>query len=308
MDKSSKKSVLITTNSFYSFQAIGIDKIESKYGLKMKHSNDIFKNDNIETQINYLNQFEGIIAGTEKYDNKLLSKLHNIKVISRVGVGLDSIDIKSANKNNIAIENTPTAHVDSVAQFNVAVYYLLKSNIINYSNQMRNKIWKKSFHDLAVYDKIGFYGLGKVSLKTINLLNIDKLNVVYFDPYVNNLKYKKVNSLEKLFAGSDTIFINAPLNEQTKNSVNDKVLKSLKNGSKIICCSRGGIINESSLVNYLTFNNKSSCFLDVFKNEPYVGELLNLENLYASPHVAGYSRSSRLLMEEEAILNCLKHI
>lgn len=285
-----------------------MEKIEDKFGLKMTHSNDIFKNENIETQINYLNQFDGIIAGTEKYDNKLLSKLHNIKVISRVGVGLDSIDINSAKKYNIAIENTPTAHVDSVAQFNLAVYYLLKSNIINYSNQMRNKIWKKSFHDLAGYEKIGFYGLGRVSLQTINLLNTDKLSVAYFDPYVNNIKYKKVKRLEKLFSESDTIFINAPLNEQTKESVNDKVLKFLKNGSKIICCSRGGIINESSLVEYLTHCKKSACFLDVFKSEPYDGELLNLENLYSSPHVAGYSKTSRLLMEEEAILNCIKHI
>ena len=116
----------------------------------------------------------------------------------------------------------------------------------------------------------------------------------------------KINNINDLIRWSNILIPVVPLNEETNNLLNSENLKYLANGNIIIHASRGGVINENDLYDYLINNNESTAYIDVFENEPYNGKLLSLDNTFCSPHIAGYSKESRLSMENLALTNAIK--
>ena len=253
---------------------------------------------------------EIIIAGTEIYNKKVLSKLNKLKIISRVGIGTDSIDLNFANSLGIKILNTTKSHVNSVSEYMLSTILAISKNLLNYNNEVKSGIWQKKITFELSGTKIGFIGYGNVTKRFIELYKKTfNLEIRYFDPYCkesNNVM--KMDNITDLIEWSKILIPIVPLNESTNNLLNSKNLKHLANGSIIIHASRGGVINENDLYDYLINSNESVAYIDVFENEPYNGKLLSLDNTFCSPHIAGYSKESRLSMENLALINSIEFL
>lgn len=259
-----------------------------------------------------------IIAGTEKYDIKLLSQLPNLKVISRVGSGIDSIDLKYAEEKNIKIFNTLEEPGIGVAEYCLGVTICMLRDIFFSHEKLHNyKDWQRSIGLSLADAKIGLLGGGKVAARfkehliaagASKILVHDKLDLNINDTWKSD--YISIATLEEV-ADCDLISIHLPLTKDTKNLIDDNFFNSLTNKPYLINTSRGEIIKEESLINALRSGMISGAAIDVYGEEPYKGRLLDIDKLITTPHIGSSSKQVRDLMEKksiENIINFLKNI
>ena len=302
-----KKKIYITTSNFH----IKKNKLESLFSKKnfVVIKACIGRKYNETEIIHNFKDAYAIIAGTEKYTPTVLKNLKNLKYISRCGVGTDSIDLVAIKKNKIKLLKTKDSHIYIVAEHAIAGMFAILKNIVAFNLELKNKIWKKKNIDTLFGKNIGFYGYGRIAKQIHNnLINLGS-NFLYYDldKNDNNKKIKRVKTLKSLFKYSDIIFICSSL-MNNKYLINKKILNSNKGKKIIINTSRGELINDKDLIQYLKKNKKSGYFSDVFNREPYYGPMINLPNAIFTPHVATYEPYFRLNMELECLENLSKII
>ena len=302
--------VLISTSSFCEFSSSPMELLSKKkwdlilnpHGRKMKYQEII----DLAKDVNY------IIAGTETYDKRLLNELTNLKIISRVGVGLDNIDIDFANRKGVLVLNTPLSPSLAVAEFTISLMLNSLKKLNESSLDTKRGLWNKKSGFLLSKKTIGIVGGGNIGKKVIKLMANFKNNFLVFDEYEDKeLKNKKNISyvpLEDVFSKSDVISLHLSLSKKTKNLVNKKLLNLMKKDALLVNTSRGEIINEVDLYNFLKKNKNTQASLDVFKNEPYQGQLLELPNVFITPHISAYAKETRVEMEIEAVKNLIKSV
>ena len=252
---------------------------------------------------------DGIIAGTEPITKKVLQNAKNLKVISRVGIGLDNIDIEYAKEKNIKIETSASGLTRSVAEFTLGLILISLRNIHTSNSEMKRGNWGKRMGKSISECTVGIIGAGNIGSKVIDLISaFDPKEILYYDPYIdkgNEIKAGKV-SFERIIEEADVLSLHAPLNNETKGLISRNVLSRMKQEAVIINTSRGGIIIEDDLFESLSKNEISCCALDVFEEEPYRGKLIELDNCLVTPHIAPMTSSSRKAMEIEAVNNVIK--
>jgi len=280
--------------------------------LKKKNYNLVFNNTKKvlteEWIINNFSNCDAIIAGTEIYSSKILSHLKNLKVISRLGVGIDNIDKTSSDEHNIKIFVVSTTPDISVAEL-VVTYILSLSRQVpkQYFDMKHNKKWHKHMGSLVSEKTLGIVGLGRVGKKLVNLVKGFNMKILAYDIYPDhnfaidqNLRFVNFDTLVE---SSDFISIHIDGNKSNDNIFNLETFNKMKDNSIIINTSRGSIINEDDLYYALKNNIIHSAALDVFKEEPYKGNLLNLDNIIMTPHIGSYAKEIRFKMEIEASNN-----
>lgn len=254
----------------------------------------------------------GIIAGTEEYDSEVLNCCKNLKAISRIGVGLDSVDLIECKKRKIKVKNTPNAPVNAVAEIVIGQIINLTRRIQESDKNIRKKIWKKHIGKEIKDCVIGIIGCGRTGSAVFNKIST-------FNPkkiLTNDLIPKRATSLpgsnfsskEEIIKKCDIITIHIPLNKRNKDYLSKKEFDLMKNNLIILNFSRGGIINEDYLYLWLKRNPEARAAIDTFEEEPYIGKLIKLNNCYLTSHIGGYSEKSRLNMEREAVKNLLKEL
>lgn len=253
----------------------------------------------------------GVIAGVEEYDKEVLDKLINLRCISRVGVGMDSIDLEYAKNKSIEIVNTPYGPTQSVAEFTLALTLSLLKNIPNADRDMKKGIWKKQNGNLLTGKKIGIIGLGKIGKLTAKLFRSLGLEVLTYDLYpdLNWIKSYNVKlvSLIDLLKQSDIVSIHIP--SLSKDAfITKKELAYMKNDSLLINVSRGGVVDEDDLFLFLKEKKIKGAGIDVFTQEPYYGRFSSLENVILTPHIGSYSIEGKLKMEIDATMNLIKSL
>ena len=247
-----------------------------------------------------------IIAGTEIYDEKVLKLASNLKAIYRIGVGTDNINLDFCKRNNIKIFTSKTDLSTGVAEHAIGLIFSAIKKIIEFDKNVKTKKWKKQTTNLLSNKKIGIIGLGKIGKKIYKLLKPFKLKYFYNDEKRSNYSNIKFKSIKELFKICDIISIHLPFNKKTNRIINKKIFIQSNPNIILINTSRGEVINEIDLANFLLKNKKSIAALDVFQKEPYVGKLQNLQNIILTPHVSGYAQELRSQMENEAIDKIIK--
>lgn len=299
--------VLIATSNFSKF---------SKKPIEILHKNncEIIKNPferkmTSNEIISLGKNIDGVIAGTEEYNKKLLNELKNLKIISRVGVGLDSIDIKETKKRGIKVAINNFSPSLAVSEFTLSLILNLLKKIHFHSNELKKNNWSKSSGSLLSNKTIGIVGAGNIGQEFLKLLSGFNLDFLIFDELQSESLMKKKNvkyvSLEYLFKNSDIITIHIANNKKTKNLIDKSFFSLMKDHSIFINTSRGEIINEDDLFELLINNETISAGIDVFKTEPYKGPLSNLENVITTPHIAAYAKETRIEMEIDAVKNLI---
>jgi D-3-phosphoglycerate dehydrogenase len=267
------------------------------------------KNEEVYEQVH---KADYVIAGTEKYDQELLGKLVNLKGISRVGIGIDNIDLDIAAKNNIKIFNTPEEPAKGVAELTLAFILNLLREISSHQLNLNQGNWERTLGKSLNEATISLIGGGRVSKNVSKFLlsaGVKKIKVfdildLRTDPY---WKHESISicGFEECLSNTDIVSLHVPLTEKNKNMISKKELLVMGKKSYLINVSRGGLINEEDLYEALNSNLIKGAALDVFATEPYEGKLLDCKNLIATPHVASSTGYIRDQMERKACENLI---
>lgn len=246
----------------------------------------------------------GIIAGTEPYDFDTLKGLEGLKVISRVGIGMDAIDMKAAAGLGIKVVNTPSGPVSAVAELTVCLMLDLLRKVSFMDREIRAGKWKKNMGNLLRGKKTGIIGYGNIGQKVGELLIAFGCDIAYHDPAINRRNGKiGPMRLDELLEWADIVTIHVSGKSEI---IGEKEFERMKRGAWLINVSRGGTVNEDKLYSSLKSGRISGAALDVFSEEPYGGALKGLNNVILTPHIGSYAAESRIEMETDAAKNLIK--
>ena len=253
---------------------------------------------------------DAVLAGTEIYDRDVLNKIQKLRVISRLGVGLDNIDLKYADQKNIKVYVTQTNPSLAVAELTLGLVLDVLRKISLQSSRMKTGIWQKTMGSLLYKKTLGIIGLGTVGKQLVRLTRGFDLNYLAYDINVDEkfaLKNKvKYCELDELLVQSDVFSIHLNLTRDTKKLINSDAFRNMKPSAILINTSRGEVVNEEDLIDALDSKLISGVGLDVFQEEPYTGPLLEYDNVVTTPHTGAYAQEIREQMEMEAAMNLIE--
>lgn len=256
-----------------------------------------------------------------KITEKTFENLKNLKVIARYGVGLDNIEIEQAKNHNIKVKNVPDYCVDEVSNHCLSMLLSFLRKLKRSDAMIRDGIWDfnklRPIHEFGYYT-VGIIGFGKIGSalgKKLISLGFNKILVYDIDRQViQKFEFKdKVffSELAPLLSNSDFIVLNLPLNKNTYHLINKDNINLLKSDATIISAARGGIISETDLFNFLKNNPDSDAGLDVLEQEGEnvkKNELLKLDNVIFSPHIAYYSEEALIRLRQCTSFNVLAEL
>jgi D-3-phosphoglycerate dehydrogenase len=288
---------------------------------------ELLNREDVEYQINPLNKklteielvdmvsdFDIIIAGTEPITKQVIDSATNLKMISRVGIGLDSVDLLEAEKQGIIVSYTPDAPAPAVVELTIGLMLTLLRSVQLSNIEMHNGKWHRFFGRRLPEVTIGIIGVGRIGLGVIRYLQC--LGVERFlvndidndiDIDIDNLDLEWV-SKEIIYKHADVVSIHTPLTAQTKNMIKKEQLFSMKEDAVIINTARGGIINEQDLYDVMQSGHLSGAAIDVFDFEPYSGKLCEISRCILTAHMGSMSIDCRTRMEIEATQEAIRFI
>jgi len=255
--------------------------------------------------VEMVSDFDVIIAGTEPITKKVMNNASNLKFISRVGIGLDSVDLLAAKELNIKVSYTPDAPAPAVADLTLGMMLTLLRSVHVSNAQMHKGEWQRIFGRRLAEVTVGVIGVGRIGgrvLRRTKPFGTPKLlvNDIMPDYKMNpELKLEWVTK-EQIYKEADIICLHLPLTKLTKNMVKKEQLLSMKEDAIIINTSRGGIINEQDLYDVMSDGHLSGAAIDVFEQEPYKGNLAEIERCLLTAHMGSMSVDCRTRMEIEA--------
>ena len=252
-----------------------------------------------------ISDFDILIAGTEPITSKVLDAAPKLKMISRVGIGLDSVDLLSTKKRGIRVSYTPDAPAPAVAELTMGLIFSLLRSIHVSNSQLHKGEWNRIFGKRLAEVTIGVIGVGRIGSRVIRRtkpFGTPRILVNDINPAVHSdLDFKlEWVSKQQIYEDADIICIHLPLTKHTFNMITKKELLSMKKDAAIINVSRGGIINENDLFEVLKSGHLSGAAIDVFENEPYSGKLTEIERCILTAHMGSMSIDCRTRMEIEA--------
>ena len=251
----------------------------------------------------------GIVAGVESLNSKVIDSLPKLKCISRVGVGMDSVDINHAEGRGIKVMNTPNGPTRAVAELTLGLTFSILRKIPQAHFELKNKLWKKQTGNLLFEKKIGVIGLGRIGRMTAKMFKNLGNSVFGYDIYPDE-EWAKKNEVEllnfnDLLKISDILTVHVPANKDGSSLITKIELNLLKQDAFIVNVSRGNVIDEDDLYEILKSGKLSGVAMDVFNQEPYSGKLCDLENVVLTPHIGSYAKEGKLKMEIEAVMNLI---
>jgi len=261
-----------------------------------------------------ITDFDVIIAGTEPITAKVMDRATNLKMISRVGIGLDSVDLLAAKERGIKVSYTPDAPSPAVAELTIGLILSLLRSIHVSNSELHEGKWKRFFGRRISEVTIGIIGVGRIGSRVI------RRTKPFGTPrlLVNDINLSKRSDLidfkldwvskEKIYKEADIISIHTPLTSQTKNMITKDNLLSMKKDAVIINTARGGIINEQDLFEVMQDGHLSGAAIDVFDFEPYKGRLREIQRCILTAHMGSMSVDCRTRMEIEATEEVVRFI
>ena len=260
-----------------------------------------------EDLLNIIPAYEALIVrGQTRVTAAVIEAGSKLKVIGRAGVGVDNIDLEAAKKHNITVVNAPTSTTVAVAELSFGLLLALAREIPRADAAMKQGQWnKKEFEGVELNEKtLGIVGYGRIGIEVGKRAAAFGMNVIVYDPNVSEdeLSHSDAEpvSIQELFAWSDFISLHLPLNVQTRDLIGPLAFSQMKDGVRIVCAARGGIIDESALLNALNSGKVSGAALDVFEKEPPgLTGLVAHPGVIATPHVGAQTAEAQSRAAED---------
>lgn len=295
--------VLITTVPFGEKNRLPVEQLDAA-GVEYL-INPIGRKLTEEELAEMITDYDVLIAGTEDITDVVMSKANKLQLISRVGIGLDNVDLLAAERRGIKVSYTPDAPAPAVAELTIGFMLALLRSVHISNAQMHRGEWQRHFGRRIPEVTIGIIGTGRIGgrvLRRLQAFGSPRILVNDIRPDKNiapELKLEWVGK-EEIYRQADLISLHVPLTNQTKNMISNQELLMMKPDAMIINTSRGGIINESNLAEVLRNGHLSGAAIDVFDQEPYSGELAKIDRCLLTSHMGSMSIDCRTRMEIEA--------
>lgn len=256
---------------------------------------------------------EGYICGDDAITRKVLEKARpKLKIISKYGIGVDKIDVKSCTEFGIPVLFTPGVNHTTVAEHTFLLLLSLEKNFLFHTDSTRSGGWKrKTGHELL--DKtIGIIGLGRIGKEVAIRAKAFGMKPIGFDIYwdekfAKEHGVKRAASLGEIFAASDYISLHTNLTPETRGMINAKSFARMKKGVLILNCARGEIVNANDMVDALKSGQVGGYGMDVLDKEPPPADhpLLKLPNVVCTPHIASRTYESVVRQATTSVKNLI---
>jgi len=277
-----------------------LNEILEKNGLQITYEPEITP-EQIEEKIG---NFEVVVVRSRtKITKDMIEKADKCKIIARVGVGLDNIDQAASKEKNIRVINAVEGAMNAVAELVIGLMLSLAREIPRADREVRNGNWiKKELMGTELRGKyLGIVGLGNIGKRLGRLAKALNMNIIGYDVVPIDEEFSKEVGLMKadlgtLLASSDYVSLHVPLLDSTKHLINSEKMDTMKNTARIINTSRGGVIDEDALYEYLKDGKLGGAALDVFEVEPATSnKLASLPNFISTPHMGAQTKEAQSL-------------
>lgn len=284
---------------FTLLQEQGYEIINNPYGRKLTE----------DEVIELAKDCVGIVAGVEPLTPRVMDALPNLKCISRVGVGMDNVDIEYAKLKGITVVNTPDGPTRAVAELTLAMTLSLLRRIPQANAALHQRKWEKQIGNLFLDKKVGIIGLGRIGKSVAELFRGLNNPVVGYDPFPNPVWAKdkgvELVSFEDVLKRSDILTLHIPGSLDKSAVIGSKEIALMKDGSFLVNIARGGVVDENALYEAIKCGKLAGAAIDVYSKEPYDGPLCDLDNIIMTPHLGSYAKEGKLQMEIDAVKNLI---
>jgi len=247
-----------------------------------------------------------IVRGRTKVTASVMDVASRLKVIGRAGVGVDNIDLDAAKKHNITVVNAPMSTTIAVAELTFGLLLTLAREIPRADAGMKQGQWlKKELEGVELNGKtLGLIGFGRIGVEVGKRASAFGMNVIAYDPLISEddieARGAEPVSIQDLYAWSDFISLHLPLNVQTRDMIGPLAFSQMKDGVRIVCAARGGIIDESALLNALNSGKVAGAALDVFEKEPPgLTDAVSHPRVIATPHIGAQTAEAQSRASED---------
>jgi len=277
-----------------------LNEILQKNGLKITYEPEITP-DQIKEKISNFDIV--VVRSRTKITKEMIDRATQCKVIARVGVGLDNIDVDAAKAKGIRVINAVEGAMNAVAELVLGLMLSLAREIPRADREIRNGNWlKKELMGSELSGKyLGIVGLGNIGKRLAKLARGLNMNIIGFDvmpiadDFARDVGLIKAD-IDTLLSSADYISFHVPLTETTHHLVNSKRISTMKKTAYVINTSRGEIIDEDALYDALKEGKIAGAALDVFEKEPAVGnKLATLPNVVCTPHIGAQTKEAQTL-------------
>lgn len=260
-----------------------------------------------------------IVRNRTQVRGALLEAASSLKVVGRLGVGLDNIDVADCQARGIEVIPATGANAAAVAEYVIAAVLILTRPAYLFGGRVLEGEWPRQemIGGEIGGRKLGLLGFGSIAREVAKRADALGMVVGAYDPFVpdDDPAWRALNvlprSLESVLADSDAISLHLPLTDETANLLDQTALSRLRKGTMLINTARGGIIDEAALADLLRNGHLGGAAMDVFASEPLAAgsPLAGSPNLIATPHIAGVTEESNVrvgAMIAERVLAALK--
>ncbi len=255
---------------------------------------------------NIIANYDGLIVrSSTKVTDDIIEAATNLKIIGRAGAGVDNINVEAAKSKNIIVMNTPGGNTNATAEHTIGLIFSLLRKIPSANETTHRGLWekKKMKGNELKGKKIGIVGFGNVGKRVAEISYALGMKVSIYSSHFNSIKdnFKNYDSsdLTNILSNSDIISFHCKPNKDGSSIITKDEFNKMKKNCILVNTARGGLINETDLIQALKNNLIKGAALDVFKKEPLEdSELFNLENIILTPHIAASTDEAQIVVAE----------
>lgn len=256
--------------------------------------------------VNFLRGHDKAITALERISNDILASLPDLKAIGKYGVGLDMIDLAAMRAHNKRLGWTGGVNRRSVSELVIAFAITMLRHVHAANREVLSGVWRQHVGGELSGRTVGIIGCGHVGKDLVEMLKPFGCPILVYDIRSYPDFYKTHNikpvSLDELLVQSDLVTLHVPLDESTRNILNEQRLALMKPTAVLLNAARGGLVDEIALKQMLQDKKLAAAAFDVFSIEPPTDtELLSLPNFLATPHIGGSAEEAILAMGRAAI-------
>jgi len=254
------------------------------------------------------------VASIEPYDAATLAAATDLRIVARLGVGYDQVDVPACTAAGVAVAMAFGTNHEAVADHTLAMMAALASRITDYDRRVRDGGWGSLYHGRLHGAVVGLLGFGRIGRAVAKRCQGFAMRVLVHDPEVDARAIEHLGcapvGFDELFEAADFVSVHAPAMPSTRHLVNAAALERMKPSAFIVNTARGPLIDEAALATALEAGTIAGAALDVFEVEPLPAEspLRRLDNVVFSPHVAGLSDAAVTAMAEKCVDNILDYL
>jgi D-3-phosphoglycerate dehydrogenase len=241
-----------------------------------------------------------VVRSATKVTADLLRAGTRLKVVGRAGIGVDNVDVKTATELGILVVNAPTANLMSATEHTLALLLALARKIPAADASLRSGEWnRKAFVGTELQGKtLGVVGFGRIGQRVAERARAFGMTVVAYDPFLDSAVAYKMDidmlSLEQLLSRAEVLTLHVPLSDDTRGLIGEAEMARMPKGALLINCARGGVVDETALLEALESGHLAGAALDVFTQEPPKDfTLMRHPQVVATPHIGAQTREAQ---------------